>query len=88
MHFRRLLMSTSLIFLPPISISPEVGSKNLNSNLIIVDFLKNNMVMLLFSIVSNRCVAVCYPLPDPPTMAIFFPGGTKNERSFRMGLPF
>lgn len=40
MHFRRLSMSTSLIFFPPMSISPDVGSKNLNSNLIIVDFLK------------------------------------------------
>lgn len=40
MHFRRLSMSTLLIFFPPMSISPDVGSKNLNSNLIIVDFLK------------------------------------------------
>lgn len=28
-----------------------------------------------------------YPLPDPPTMATFLPGGTINDRLFKMDFP-
>lgn len=28
-----------------------------------------------------------YPVPEPPTIAIFFPAGTIKERSLNTGLP-
>lgn len=65
MHFRRLSMSTSLIFFPPISISPDTGSKNLNSNLIIVDFLKqpyNTTVLKINTIKSSILIKISFEL--------------------------